>query len=306
MEERDRPFFVLALDGGGARGIYPAQILNRIEEELGLPTRCCFDLIAGTSTGAIVAGAAATAVQMKKVVKLFESKSQQLFRKSPFRTSLLGSRYSLEPLKRAVQDSLPALTLGEVDTPLMITSSDLTTGSVNVFKSRYIRDLGEPYVRDQDIRLTEAIVASCAAPLYFNPSRIGASLLADGGLWANNPSVLALTEAVSRFERCIENVHILSIGTGRSVNLYGSNKYWGLMTGWGKEKLVSFVFDLQSQASENMATLLLGERHVRLNPDIEEWGLDETRHLANLKAMADMDFARQYKRIICNTRKRND
>lgn len=294
------------MDGGGARGIYPAQILNRMEEALGLPTRCCFDLIAGTSTGAIVAGAAATGVQMKKVVELFESRSQQVFPINPLRKSLLRSKYSLEPLKRAVQDCLPALTLGEVDTPLMITSSDLTTGCVNVFKSQYIRDLGEPYVRDEGIRLTEAIVASCAAPLYFNPSRIGASLLADGGLWANNPSVVALTEAVSRFKRGIGKVHILSIGTGRSVNLYRSNMHWGLLTGWGKQKLVSFVFDLQSQASENMAALLLGERYVRLNPHIEEWGLDDTKHLANLKAMANTDFTRQCEMIIYSTRNRND
>ena len=93
------------------------------------------------------------------------------------------------------------MTLGEISTPLMITSSDISTGGVHVFKSRYLKDLGEPYVRDGNVALSEAILASCVAPTYFDPMPVGDFLLADGGLWANNPSIIALTEAVSKFGR---------------------------------------------------------------------------------------------------------
>ena len=94
---------------------------------------------------------------------------------------------------------LPDLTLGQISAPLIITSSNIATGGVHVFKSRYLAELGEPYVRDRDIPLIEAILASSAAPTYFDPVQVDESLLADGGLWANNPSILAVTEAISKF-----------------------------------------------------------------------------------------------------------
>ena len=61
---QDSPFAILALDGGGTRGVYSAQVLARIEQETGEPTREHFDLIAGTSTGSIIAGAAAVGIPM--------------------------------------------------------------------------------------------------------------------------------------------------------------------------------------------------------------------------------------------------
>ena len=63
------------------------------------------------------------------------------------------------------------------------------------------RELGEPYMRDGQVRLRDAILASCAAPLYFDPRQVGEYLLADGGLWANNPAIIAVTEAMAKFRR---------------------------------------------------------------------------------------------------------
>ena len=251
-----------------------------------------------------MAGAAATGVPMKEVVELFQCRSHHVFPRRLFQNSFLRSKYSTDSLKEVLQEYVPSVTMGEVSTPLMITSSNLTTGEVNVFKSGYRREQGGPYLRDKNIRLTEAILASCAAPLYFDPAMIGESLLADGGLWANNPSVIALTEALSRFRRNLKAIHILSIGTGQPVNLYKSNKRWGMLTGWGKEKLISFVFDLQSQASENIAKLLLEERYIRVNPHIEPWSLDDTEPLPNLKALANSDFTSQSKTIMRTLRKK--
>ena len=98
-------------------------------------------------------------------------------------------------------NTCPGLTLGEVSTPLLITSADLATGGVHVFKSAYLAQLGEPYDRDGDVLLRDAILASCAAPTFFDPKQVESHLLVDGGLWANNPSIIALTEALSKFNR---------------------------------------------------------------------------------------------------------
>ena len=182
-------------------------------------------------------------------------------------------------------------------------TSRTPSGGVHVFKSRYLKDLGEPYVRDGDVVLSDAILASCAAPAYFDPVPVGDFLLADGGLWANNPSIIALTEAVSKFRRLVEQVRIMSIGTGHSVNLYSQKRLWGLMTGWGREKLVSYFLRLQSDASANMAKLLLADRYLRLDPEIEAWKLDDTKHLSNLKALANRDFALHNGAIMKNIRR---
>ena len=300
---QDSAFNVLALDGGGARGIYSAQILACIEQLNGAPVREHFDLIAGTSTGAIIAGAAAVGIPMDRVVELFKDESPRIFRKRRLRSFHIRSKYSIRSLEQAVQSCVSGLTLGEVSTPLMILGSDISTGGVHVFKSRYLKDLGEPYVRDANVVLSDAILASCAAPTFFDPVSVGDFLLADGGLWGNNPSIMALTESVSKFGRSVEQVRILSIGTGHSVNLYSQNRLWGLITGWGREKLVSYVLRLQSDASANMAKLLLADRYLRIDPEIEAWDLDDIEHLDNLKALAARDFTVLSKAIMKNLNK---
>ena len=288
---QDSAFKILALDGGGTRGIYSAQLLASIERDTGAQVREHFDLIAGTSTGSIIAGAAAAGIPMSSVVNLFEKESPRIFKRRRLGSFHIRSKYPRRSLEEVVRSYVSDLTLGEVATPLMITSSDISAGGVHVFKSRYLKDLGQPYVRDADVALSDAILASCAAPTYFDPVPVGDFRLADGGLWANNPSIIALTEAVAKFGRSVEQLRILSIGTGHSVNVYADNRLWGLFTGWGREKLVSYVLRLQSDASANMAKLLLTDRYLRMDPEIEAWGLDDIEHLTNLKALATKDFA---------------
>ena len=302
--KEDGLFHILSLDGGGARGIYPAQILASIEKTSGIAVKDHFDLIAGTSTGSIIAGAAAAGIPLETVVDLFERHSARIFKKRLFHRGIFRSKYPSGPLREMVQSHFPTVTMGKIPTPLLITSSDISTGGVYVFKSRYMEELGEPYVRDRDIPLHDAILASCAAPTYFDPVQVGRPLLADGGLWANNPSILAVTEAISKFGRSVEQIHILSIGTGHSPNLYRRRRFWGIATGWGRTKLVSYFLDLQSQSSTNMARLILENRYVRLDPDIEDWDLDDTDHLDTLKALADRDFTHACEDIMRSMRRR--
>ena len=300
---QDSAFHILALDGGGTRGIYSAQVLASIEQVNGVPIREQFDLIAGTSTGSIVAGAVAAGIPMAKIVELFRTESPRIFRRRWFSWLHLRSKYPRHPLGQIIGAYLSDMTLGENSTPLMITSSDISTGGVHVFKSRYLRDLGEPYVRDANVSLRDAILASCSAPTYFDPLPVGDFLLADGGLWANNPSIIALTEAVSKFKRSVDQVRILSIGTGHSVNLYTEHRLWGLLTGWGHQKLVSYILRLQSDASANMAKLLLAGRYLRIDPEIELWGLDNINHLDTLKALATRDFTQRSEAIMTSLKK---
>ena len=283
-------FHILALDGGGTRGIYTAQLLARIEQTLQIRIKTCFDLIAGTSTGSIIAGAAVSDIPMQDIVELFETETPHIFRRRWYRIPLFLSKYPSEKLAQILAAHLPATPLGEIETPLMITSSEITKSEVQIFRSNYTGKVGESDYSVNGVGLRDAILASCSAPTFFAPKSLHNSLLADGGLWANNPSTIAFTEALSVFGREASEVRMLSIGTGHSVNMYRNRRGWGFITGWGGAKLTSYVMTLQSQASANMAKLLLRQNYLRINPEIDFWELDTLTQLDNLKSLADSDF----------------
>ena len=285
-------FQILALDGGGTRGIYTAQLLAQIERTLGVSIRTCFDLIAGTSTGSIIAGAAVSNIPMIDIVELFETETPYIFRKRWYRIPLFLSKYPNQKLAQIIAKHLPATPLGDIETPLMITSSEIAKSEAHIFRSSYAKDLATPEPPDKDVSLRDAILASCAAPTFFAPKSVDNFLLADGGLWANNPSTAAFTEALTVFGKETQEVRMLSVGTGHSVNMYRNRRGWGFITGWGGAKLTSYVMTLQSEASANTTQLLLKQNYLRINPEIDFWELDTLTQLDNLKSLAERDFER--------------
>ena len=285
-------FHILALDGGGTRGIYTAQLLAKIEQAFGTRIKTCFDLIAGTSTGAIIAGAAASDIPMTEIVELFETETPYIFRRRWYRIPLFLSKYPDQKLAEIIAKHLPATPLGEIASPLMITSSEIAKSEVHIFRSNYGCHDSEITPTGKDTSLRDAILASCAAPTFFAPKSVDNLLLADGGLWANNPSTVAFTEALSAFGKEAQEIRMLSVGTGHSVNMYRNRRGWGFITGWGGAKLTSYVMTLQSQASARTTKLLLKENYLRINPEIDFWELDTLTELDNLKSLADRDFER--------------
>ena len=291
MENTDT-FHILALDGGGTRGIYTAQLLAKIEQAFGTPIKTYFDLIAGTSTGSIIAGAAVSDIPMTEIVELFETETPYIFRRRWYRIPLFLSKYPNQKLAQIIAAHLPATPLGDIETPLMITSSEIAKSEVHIFRSNYRGYDSEIAPTGEDVSLRDAILASCAAPTFFAPKPVGNFLLADGGLWANNPSTVAFTEALTAFGKETREIRMLSVGTGHSVNMYRNRRGWGFITGWGGAKLTSYVMTLQSQASANMAKLLLKENYLRINPEIDFWELDTLTQLDTLKSLAERDFER--------------
>ena len=286
-------FHILALDGGGTRGIYTAQLLAKIEQVFGINTKTCFDLIAGTSTGAIIAGAAVSDIPMQDIVELFETETPYIFQRSWYRIPLFLSKYPSERLAEVITKHIPATPLGEIATPLMITSSEIARSEVHIFRSNYgSHDSEGTPTTSKEVCLRDAILASCAAPIFFAPKSIDNLLLADGCLWANNPSTIAATEALSAFRKEPREIRMLSIGTGHSTNMYQQRRGWGFITGWGGVKLTSYVMTLQAQASAHIAKLLLRGNYLRVNPEIDRWEIDNLTQLDNLKSLAERDFER--------------
>jgi hypothetical protein len=299
-------FKILAIDGGGIRGVFPAQILKRIKEELSIEFCQKIQIITGTSTGAIIAAGLAIEYPIEQIVDLYKTEGHKIFHRnySEFLNKynwkgLLQSKYNNLYLKEILNNVFKNLTLSETKSKLMIPASDASNGSVFIFKSNY----DENFVRDKDIKIADAVLASCSAPTFFNPVKVKEYLLADGGLWANNPSLIALTEAMGRrFKKDKSQIRILSLGTGLGKKYYDpkdDNKDWGFKR-WGLG-LISTVMNLQSINVDNIVRFILDNddnRFVRINFDTDcEVALDDVDSVDNLVARADEAFTYNFTRI---------
>jgi hypothetical protein len=193
----------------------------------------------------------------------------------PQRFSLHGflkSKYQKEFLEKAVYSAIGDTTFAAVKKPLIIPATDIEQGEPYVFKSGYT---AESKTHDA-VRLVDAIVSSCSAPLYFDPHRTEGRLLSDGGLWAKNPALVAVVETLGVFKRIPEEIRVLSLGTGIEKVTYtaeeGKSKNWGLMQEWRSTQLASAFFHFQTRATEHMVTSLIpSNNYLRL--DFEHSGL---------------------------------
>ena len=165
---------------------------------------------------------------MQDIVELFETETPYIFRRRWYRIPLFLNKYPDQKLAQIIATHLPATPLGEIATPLIITSSEIVKSETHIFRSNYGSRDSEIVPTSKDVSLQEAILASCAAPTFFAPKSVGNFLLADGGLWANNSSTVAFTEALSVFGKGTQEVQMLSIGTGHSVNMYRNRRGWDL------------------------------------------------------------------------------
>lgn len=211
------PKRILALDGGGVRGILTIGYLERIEEILRKRHgdsdrfRLChyFDLIAGTSTGAIIAACLAKGLSAKEIRTLYETLGAEVFRPSRFNVPFVHARYNEKHLQNYLKDRFQDNTLGSqsIQTGLLVVTKNLTTGSVwpmtNNPKDRFFTaGPGDDFLSNEDYWLRRVVRASTAAPIFFKPESIeiahkgGKTVkgdFVDGGVSPhNNPSLLAL------------------------------------------------------------------------------------------------------------------
>ncbi|MBI9094919.1 MAG: patatin-like phospholipase family protein [Sphaerochaeta sp.] len=298
-----KTFRILSIDGGGIRGIFPAHILRCIEERLKIDLFDTFDMIAGTSTGSIIAAGVATGVSAADIVAMYKEHGAGIFRKKrfflpvksiqPMFDSIYDSQYLEDVLIEVFQDKR----LGDIKKPLLLPSTDIGNGCVHILKSGYSKD----FTRDKYVLVKDAVLASCSAPTYFNPHKLDHYLLADGGLWANNPALAAVIDAQKRLEIAQDDIQILSVGTGHSKTMYGTNTAhkWGLINGWKHKEFISFVLSLQSQSALNYLKLMLRPGQIK-RVDFESdlpMPLDDVSTLDDLISKADHKFSHESESI---------
>ena len=292
MSSSKKPFRVLSLDGGGMRGLYTASVLSTLAQRFSpknpLDIGKGFDLIVGTSTGGILACALASGVSIDRVIDLYRNEGPKIFGdpvpKNVAAKLLWAIRNLLSPANPndQLRSSLKAIfgneTLGILyarrKIGLCITSLDLATHKSKVFKTAH-----DPKRSADDARTLEDVcIATSAAPIILpvgsiaNPHIQGqVSHFVDGGLWANNPVLIALVEAlhVSETDQPIE---IISIGTCPPPSggvLLPSEAKRGLL-GWNFGiRALELSMDGQASGHQFMAEFLIQHlvgcgRHVNL------------------------------------------
>jgi hypothetical protein len=281
-----RPFRVLSLDGGGMRGIYTAQYLRVLTEghakrhgRQPLDIGKAFDLIVGTSTGAIVACALASGVSLDKVVDLYKVHGSKIFPlplKSDVRNLVkdvamrkAALRRGTLALQNALTDTFGAETIGEVyerrGISIAVTAVNLADHRSWVFKSPH--RVGKTNHRDDGYTLADVCLASSAAPIYRSVAALEVpgsideyNTFIDGGLWANNPILVAMIDAleVAKAEQPIE---LYSLGTcpkpGGTI-VKRNQLHRGLFDWKFGAEAASISIDAQAYAFDQMARLLSG------------------------------------------------
>lgn len=296
MENR---FNILAIDGGGFRGVFAAHILKRIEDEFNVNWGRDYQLITGTSTGSIIAAGLVTGKTASEILELYRKLGPEVFpaRCLP-RLGLFGSKYGNSRLLEILKEFYGDTKLGDIDQPLIIPATDIANGCVHVLKSNFHKE----FYRDKEVFLADAVLASCSAPTFFPPTLIAGDksyLLADGGLWANCPSLVGAIDAKKRLGASIESLRVLSVGTGKAKQFYSIKGFkkrglfgWGFVSRWGRGKFIEFVLNLQSENASNMLGLLLErEQIMRLNFESDkELPLDDPHDYDDLITRADREF----------------
>jgi patatin-like phospholipase/acyl hydrolase len=312
------PFRVLSLDGGGIRGIVPALLLEELERRAGKPTSELFDLVAGTSTGGLLAlgltcpgeEPGAPLYRARDLARLYEAEGERIFARSVWhRLRSVGAvaeeKYTSRGVDEVVQETFGEVRISQALTPVLVTAYDIELRQPNFFKSH--KAAVDPR---RDFRMADAARATSAAPTYFEPALIRAReeedrvALVDGGVFANNPAACALVEAMTFFGRPVEDIALLSLGTGEYTRpiLYEEASGWGLAR-WA-QPILDVVFDgvndtVDYQVRALMETLAGRDRYCRIQAQLQEGrdSLDDAgeTNLKMLKLLAK-DLIRRHHR----------
>jgi uncharacterized protein len=263
---------VLAIDGGGIRGLIPAIVLTELERRAGRRTFELFDLIAGTSTGGILACAlcAPDSLPASELVKLYEEEGPEIFDRSLFQRiksaeGLLDEKYDDAALDRALERFLEHKRLSETVPDLIVPAYDTALPGPYFFKTSKAKETPET----DDFPLSVVARATSAAPTYFEPVGTGDKALVDGGVFATNPAMCALAEVLNRDELRPRDVVLLSLGTGQRTHKrdFEEIKDWGLAA-WARP-ILEVVFDGVSDAVDyQLERVLTRERYWRLQVEL--------------------------------------
>jgi uncharacterized protein len=311
-----QPFRVLCLDGGGMRGIYTASYISHLAQGFSakrgvgpLDVGAGFNLIVGTSTGAIIGCALAAGVPSERILRLYRDHGPQIFRRrvppgmgiqlvTDLKKRPTALRLGELALRQALTDCLKATTIEDVyrnrNIALAITAVDMSRHRSWVFKTPHDPNSNH---RDDKYTLVEVCLASSAAPIFRSLAAIDTpgdattyTVFADGGMWANSPVLVALIEALGMTE-AKRPIEIYCLGTcplpaGEQISKDAAHR--GLLQWRFGADAASLSVDIQEFAFDRMARMLA--KHVARECSIIRFPRDEVP--AAMMQYLDLDETR--------------
>ena len=227
MNEQNKCFKILSIDGGGILGLYSLYVLNVIEQKYCIPKNKVlsnyFDMICGTSSGSIIALCIANRMPINEIINEYKTNATKLFPSYKFPFSmmhnlkfLMGCKYSQMPMYEIGHKIFNTKTLNELNNLVCIPSFSINTYQNTVFK--FPHKEGQIFI-ESNIKIVDALMASSSTPLYFPCHHIDYShrkgFYIDSGIWANNPSMVGILEALRYFvgkNKQYDKYSVLSIG----------------------------------------------------------------------------------------------
>ena len=305
---------ILSIDGGGIRGVIPAMVLHHIERETGKPISALFDVIAGTSTGGILALGltcpgedGGPRFSAEELVELYADCGEQIFPHELFGKlrQLTEEKYDAGGLEEVLRDKLGDARLSQALTGVIVTAYDIGRRKPVFFRSARAKESPEDY----DFPIRDVARATAAAPTYFEPVRLplpdpGPDLtLVDGGVFANNPGMCAFVDARAGKARTRSTL-MVSLGTGVLTRpiAFDDARGWGLIH-WARP-ILDVVFDGVSDSVDFQLEQILGTRYHRFQTKLDKANDDmddaSDANIENLKLEAEElidDNARELKAV---------
>lgn len=216
---KQKKYRILSIDGGGIRGFFVTHALSQLEKDYGIRILDYFDLVVGTSTGSIISSWLLEDHDLEELNELYKDLDSPMFKiKHSFKETLdteFHPKYDSKPLEDILKKFLDELQIDfnkRIDTDWLVFATNFSEGKPIIFGS-----LDSPLIEDRykKLRMSEIVRASSAAPFYFSPIKDKASdsLIIDGGLWANNPSLPAVLIAAKTKNISLSDIEVLSFGT---------------------------------------------------------------------------------------------
>lgn len=258
---KDKTFRILSIDGGGIKGLYSLSVLNVFEKHFNIKIRDCFDMICGTSTGGLIALALSIGKSTDELIAIYKENASIIFPHAKNFAKVRGlikqickGKYEniglCEVLDRLFEDKK----MKDAKTNLCIPTTNLTGAVPVVFKKGHCPE----HTRDPEISMKDVALATTAAPTFLPIAKIDALAhdFIDGGLWANDPSLVGLIEAINIFvgeDKEYKNIELLSIASvsaqvGKMVQKNHQNSY---LSWCGGKDLIDLIMQLQTKATQN-------------------------------------------------------
>jgi uncharacterized protein len=288
-----RPRRILSIDGGGIKGAFPAAFLAAIERALELASVAdYFDLVAGTSIGGIIALGLGLGFTAQRLSEFFVDIGPRVFPanalpKGKVRLVCGIQRHRSEPLRAALTELFDEKKLGDSRVRLLIPAFDATKADIHIYKTCHHPRLG----MDHRVSAVEVAMATAAAPTYFPKfDSENCITLIDGGVWANDPTALAVVEAISVLGWAATELEVLSIGCTEEAIDFKERGHGGIF--WIRRGIAAALRG-QTRSAQGMARHLTGkdqdlERVIRINPIVQEerFRLDDASGIQDLKGFA--------------------